>query len=85
MSKVALLPSSSCGKVMFSQASVILSTGGHTWQGTCVAGQHALQEACVACGGMRGKGGGCVAREEGAWQESIVFKMIGDQNIINEF
>ena len=55
---------SSCGKVMFSQASVILSNGGggNAWQegvcgrGACVAGAvhgggaHAWQGACVAGG-----------------------------------
>ena len=46
---------SSCGKVMFSNASVIPSTGGGVhgrgcvWQGGCMAGgQHAWQGACMA-------------------------------------
>ena len=43
---------SSCGKVMFSQVSVILSMGG------CGKGGHAWQRGvCVAKGDMHGKGG----------------------------
>ena len=38
-------PQRSCGKVMFSQASVILFTGGgRAWQGACVAGGCVWQE-----------------------------------------
>ena len=43
---------SSCGKVMFSQASVILSGGGEIMHGR---GVHAWQGACMA-GGMHGRG-----------------------------
>ena len=59
--KKSVITVCSCGKVMFSQASVILSTGwGHVWQGgVCVAGGHAWQGACVAEGGMHG-GRACV-------------------------
>ena len=55
LDKKSVITVCSCGKVMFSQASVILSTGwGHVWQGgVCVAGGHAWQEACVAGGGLR--------------------------------
>ena len=99
------VPNSSCGKVMFSQASVILSTGreGHVWQrgacvvkeggcvmrghvwrgGACVSGGHAWQGACMAgvcmwwgCAWQRGmcgrgacKAGGRVCMAGGhAWQ-----------------
>ena len=69
---------SSCGKVMFSQASVILSTGGGcAWQrgtymakGTCIAkrgGACVVKEVCVAKGGMLGEGGMCVEGGH-AWQ-----------------
>ena len=53
-------PQRSCGKVIFSQASVILFTGGggihgrrrvwqegHVWQGACMAEGHAWQGASV--------------------------------------
>ena len=41
---------------MFSQASVILSTGGHAWQGVCVVGvMHGRGR--VWQGGMYGRGG----------------------------
>ena len=56
-------PQHSCGKVMFSQVSVILFTGGvcvvggvhgggHVWQGVCGAGWHVWQGegACMAEG-----------------------------------
>ena len=64
---VFTVSNSSCGKVMFSQASVILSTGGmrgrgHAWQGTCIAG------------GMHGRGcvwlGACIAGGH-VWQGSM--------------
>ena len=62
---------SSCGKVMFSQASVILSKGAHAWhgvgmrgRGTCMAGGHAWQGACMA-GGVHG--GGMHGRRACAW------------------
>ena len=54
---VITVRNSSCGKVMFSQASVILSTGGHAWWGCCVTG------------GMSG-GGMCMAGVC-AWQEGM--------------
>ena len=62
---VITVRNSSCGKVMFSQVSVILSGGdmhgggacmvgaGHVWQGGCV-----WQGACMG-GGVRGGGGMC--------------------------
>ena len=46
---------SSCGKVMFSQASVILFTGGRAWQGACMAGGMCGRGVCMA-GGMHGRG-----------------------------
>ena len=57
--------SSSCGKVMFSQASVILSTQRGAWQGVMHGKGHAWQGACMAKGhawqgAMRGRGGACV-------------------------
>ena len=62
---------SSCGKVMFSKASVILSTrgavhgvGGMHGRGSCVAGGCARQRVCVAggvCGGECARQGACVA------------------------
>ena len=65
---------SSCGKVMFSQASVILSTeGGHAWGGACVvggcvAGGHAWRGGMCGRGvcmarGVHGNGGGMCGRE----------------------
>ena len=61
-------PQRSWGKVIFSQACVILFTGGGRvwpggggvlWQGACMAGGHAwLGEACMA-GGVHGWGGMC--------------------------
>ena len=68
----------SCGKVMFSQASVILSTGGFAWwrRGVCGRG-HVWQGACVA-GGMHGRGhawwgecmaGGMHGRGHAWWEE----------------
>ena len=51
---------SSCGKVMFSQLSVILSGGacvvGGVHGGACVAMGHTWQGACMA-GGVHGRGG----------------------------
>ena len=65
---------SSCGKVTFSQASVILSGGGlHArgcaWQGVCVcmAGGHAWR-GCAWQGDMRGrKDGHCSGRYASYW------------------
>ena len=53
-SLIFTVSNSSCGKVMFSQASVILSTGGYAWQ----------RGACMAKGGMCGKGGHAWQRED---------------------
>ena len=58
--RIITVRNSSCGKVIFSQASVILSTGERAWQGSCMAGGYvargcAWQGACVA-GGMCGRG-----------------------------
>ena len=60
--RIFTVRNSSCGKVMFSQASVILSTGGRVWQ----------RGACVVKGGMHGKGGcmvkgACVAKGRCVW------------------
>ena len=45
---------SNCKKVMFSQASVILSMGGgHAWQGECMAGVYMVWGMCGR--GMRGR------------------------------
>ena len=64
-------PQRSWGKVIFSQASVILLTGGcvwrgghvwqggHAWQGACVAGGHVWVGVCMAGGCM--VGGACMA------------------------
>ena len=64
-------PQRSWGKAIFSQASVILSTGGHAW---LLGGVHGCGRACVvAGGGMHGcwgvyvVAGGCVAYRECAW------------------
>ena len=48
-------PQRSLGKVIFSQASVILLTGGCMAGGACMAGGHVWRGACVA-GGMHGGG-----------------------------
>ena len=76
---------SSCGKVMFSQASVILSTGGYAWLGgvagcVCVCGGHAWQgehvwqRACMV-GGMHGRGhawqGGMCGGGGHVWQGCV--------------
>ena len=79
-------PQRSCGKAMFSQASMILFTagmymaGGHAWQGggmhsggTCIAGGHAWQGVCMA-GGVHGRGcawQGCAWQGGHAWQEGM--------------
>ena len=49
---------SSCRNVMFSQVSVILSTGGHAW----------WREACMAKGGTCMVKGACMAKGGHAWQ-----------------
>ena len=59
LDKKSVITVCSCGKVMFSQASVILSTGwGHVWQGgVCVAGRgvcgrgHVWQRGACMVGG----------------------------------
>ena len=51
-------PQQSWGKVMFLQASVILSTGGVA----CVAGGVHGRGACMAEGCMHGEGGACMAK-----------------------
>ena len=56
---------SSCGKIKFSQASVILSMGGCAWQGACMAG-------AMHHGGMHGGGawqGTCMAGGGFAYRE----------------
>ena len=61
---------SSCGKVMFSQASVILSTaGGRAWQ----KGGHAWQWGHLRGerGCMHGKGGGHVWQERRSLQRTV--------------
>ena len=54
-------PQRSCGKVIFSRASVILSTGGacvavgkHAWQGACIVGGRVWQGVYMA-EGMHGR------------------------------
>ena len=61
----------SCGKVMFLQVSVILSTeggmrgcGGHGWQGR---GRVWLQGGMHGCGAVHGCGGACVVAGGHAW------------------
>ena len=61
-------PQRSCGKVMFSQASVILFTEGRAWQVVYMAGRHMWRG-----GAMHGRGGmggrGCAWQGWHAWQE----------------
>ena len=56
-----LLPPAICGKVMFSQVSVILFTGGECvaggWHAWPEGGVHGKVGACMAKGGMHGEGG----------------------------
>ena len=54
---------SSCRKVMFSQASVILSTGRGMCGGAYVAGGHAWQRGCAWLGGGDVWQGACMAGE----------------------
>ena len=52
---------SSCGKVMFSQASVILSTWGHVWWGVWWGGIHGgVWQGAYIVGGVCGRGA-CMA------------------------
>ena len=76
--EIITVRNSSCGKVMFSQDSVILSTGGAcmargcAWQWVCVAGTCMAGELYMA-GGMHGRGGmlgrGACMVGGHAWQE----------------
>ena len=66
-----IINNSSCGKVMFSQASVILSTrGGHAWQGACIARGYAWQGTFMV-GGMHGFVG--VHGRGHAWLNAFLF------------
>ena len=88
----------SCGKVMFSQAAVSLSTvgrgmcgrgagmvGEHIWQGTCMAGGYAWQGrgACMAEEGICCMRGGHCSGQYASYRNEFLFIHNTCRNFLN--